>query len=134
MVEVEIKAKACEDQLRGLVQAGQIVFELASAELDPASLPTLDRLAEAAKTCPGMQIEVAGHASSEGSLALNQKLSLERAHSVVAYLVEAGVDATRLQPVGYGASRPVAPNDSNENMAKNRRIEFTVRAKPPEAN
>jgi OOP family OmpA-OmpF porin len=134
MVEVEIKAKACEDQLQNLVTAGQIVFEFASAELAPASLPTLDRLAQAAKTCPGMRIEVAGHASSEGSPVLNQQLSIKRARSVVAYLVEAGVDATQLQPVGYGASRPVAPNDSNENMAKNRRIEFTVRAKPREAN
>lgn len=133
-VQAEIKARACEDQLQGLVKSGQIAFELASAELDPASLPTLDRLAAAAKTCPGMQIEVAGHASSEGSLALNQQLSLKRAHSVVAYLVEAGVDAAQLQPVGYGASRPVAPNDTNENMAKNRRIEFTVRAQPRAAN
>jgi outer membrane protein OmpA-like peptidoglycan-associated protein len=131
---VDIKAKACEDQLQGLVRTGQIAFEFASAELAPASLPTLDRLAQAAKTCPGMQIEVAGHASSEGSAIMNQQLSLKRARSVVTYLVEAGVDAAQLQPVGYGASRPVAPNDGNENMAKNRRIEFTVRADPREAN
>jgi outer membrane protein OmpA-like peptidoglycan-associated protein len=131
---VDMKAKACEDQLQGLVRTGQIAFELASAELDPASLPTLDRLAQAAKTCPGMQIEVAGHASSEGSAIMNQQLSLKRARSVVTYLVEAGVDAAQLQPVGYGASRPVAPNDGNENMAKNRRIEFTVRANPRQAN
>jgi hypothetical protein len=81
-----------------------------------------------------MQIEVAGHASSEGSAIMNQQLSLKRARSVVTYLVEAGVDAAQLQPVGYGASRPVAPNDGNENMAKNRRIEFTVRANPRQAN
>ena len=116
------------------MRTGQIAFEFASAELAPASLPTLDRLAQAAKTCPGMQIEVAGHASSEGSAIMNQQLSLKRARSVVTYLVEAGVDAAQLQPVGYGASRPVAPNDGNENMAKNRRIEFTVRANPREAN
>ena len=90
---VDIKAKACEDQLQGLVRTGQIAFEFASAELDPASLPTLDKLAQAAKTCPGMQIEVGGHASSEGSAIMNQQLSLKRARSVVTYLVEAGVDA-----------------------------------------
>jgi OOP family OmpA-OmpF porin len=39
------------------------------------------------------------------------------------------VESTRLQPVGYGATRPIAPNDTDENMAKNRRIEFTVRPK-----
>jgi outer membrane protein OmpA-like peptidoglycan-associated protein len=82
---VDIKAKACEDQLQGLVRTGQIAFEFASAELAPASLPTLDRLAQAAKTCPGMQIEVAGHASSEGSAIMNQQLSRKRARSVVTY-------------------------------------------------
>ena len=76
-----------------------------------------------------MRIEVSGHASSEGSAELNQQLSVRRAQSVVAYLAKAGVESTRLQPVGYGATRPVAPNDTDENMAKNRRIEFTVRPK-----
>jgi OOP family OmpA-OmpF porin len=128
--QAEIKAKACEDQLQGLVRSGQIAFQYASAVLDPASKPTLDRLAEAAKTCPGLHIEVAGHASREGSPVLNQQLSLKRANSVVAYLVRAGVDAAQLRPVGYGASRPLAPNDTAESMAKNRRIEFTVRADP----
>ena len=76
-----------------------------------------------------MRIEVSGHASSEGSAELNQQLSVRRAQSVVAYLVKAGVDSTQLQPVGYGATRPVAPNDTGENMAKNRRIEFSVKPK-----
>jgi outer membrane protein OmpA-like peptidoglycan-associated protein len=125
----DLRAKACEDKLEGLVTSGRIVFELASAELDSASFTTLDRLAEAAKTCPDMRIEVSGHASSEGSAELNQQLSVRRAQSVVAYLAKAGVESTRLQPVGYGATRPIAPNDTDENMAKNRRIEFTVRPK-----
>ena len=125
----EIRAKACEDRLQGLVNEKQIMFEFASAEIDSQSLPTLAQLAEAAKTCPGMLIEVGGHASSEGSRLANRRLSIRRARSVVAYLIQAGVDATQLHSVGYGTSRPVAPNDSNENMAKNRRIEFTVRPK-----
>ena len=125
----DLRAKACENKLGGLVTTGQIVFNFASAELDSASFATLDRLAEAAKACPDMRIEVSGHASSEGSAESNQQLSVRRAQSVVAYLVKAGVESTRLQPVGYGATRPVAPNDTDENMAKNRRIEFTVRPK-----
>jgi OmpA-OmpF porin, OOP family len=122
-----VRAKACEEQLAGLAKAGQILFRLASAELDGVSFTTLDKLAEAAKSCPGMHIEVGGHASSEGGAEINQQLSFRRAQSVVAYLVSAGVDAAQLEPVGFGATRPIAPNDSNENMAKNRRIEFTVR-------
>jgi outer membrane protein OmpA-like peptidoglycan-associated protein len=123
------KAKACEDNLGSLAKAGSIVFELASAELDSASFTVLDKLAEAVKSCPGMQVEVGGHASAEGSALVNQQLSIRRAQSVVAYLVKAGVDATQLQPVGYGADRPIAPNDTSESMAKNRRIEFIVRPK-----
>jgi OOP family OmpA-OmpF porin len=76
-----------------------------------------------------MHIEVGGHASSEGGAEINQQLSLKRAQSVVTYLARAGVDATQLEPIGFGATRPIAPNDSSENMAKNRRIEFTVRPK-----
>ena len=113
-----VRARACETQLATLARAGQILFRLASAELDRVSFPTLDKLAEAAKSCPGMSIEVGGHTSAEGSADLNQQLSLKRAQSVVAYLVHAGVDATQLEPVGYGASRPVAPNDSRREHGK----------------
>ena len=124
-----VKARVCEDQLVRLAAAGQIIFALSSAELESASFPTLDKLAGAAKTCPGMHIEVSGHASAEGDPDRNQQLSFRRAQSVVTYLVQAGVDATQLEPVGYGSARPVAPNDTSENMAKNRRIEFSVRPK-----
>ena len=124
-----VKAKVCEDQLVRLAAAGQIIFALSSAELESASFPTLDKLADAAKTCPGMHIEVSGHASAEGDPDRNQQLSFRRAQSVVTYLVQAGVDGTQLEPVGYGSARPVAPNDTSENMAKNRRIEFSVRPK-----
>jgi outer membrane protein OmpA-like peptidoglycan-associated protein len=76
-----------------------------------------------------MHIEVGGHASAEGNAEINQQLSLKRAQSVVAYLVQSGVDPAQLESVGFGASRPIAPNHTNENMARNRRIEFTVRPK-----
>ena len=113
--------------MAGHVAKGQILFTVASAELDSLSFPTLDKLADAAKSCPGMLIEVAGFTSAEGGAEYNKQLSLKRAQSVMAYLVNAGVEADQLKSVGYGAERPVAPNDSPENMARNRRIEFTVR-------
>jgi len=123
------RAKDCEDTLRGLATEGRIRFRFASAKLNSTSRETLDKLAAAAKRCPGTHIEVGGHASAEGSGALNRRLSLKRARSVVAYLVEAGVDAGQLEPVGYGATQPVAPNDNSETMARNRRIDFAVRPK-----
>jgi OmpA-OmpF porin, OOP family len=130
----ETRAKACQDRLQELAKEGGITFALGSAELAPTASPTLDKLAAAAKSCPGMVVEVGGHTSSEGSFVINQQLSIRRAQSVVTYLAKAGVDASQLQPVGYGASRPVAPNDTEDDMAKNRRIEFAVRPKLGAAN
>jgi OOP family OmpA-OmpF porin len=126
-ITAEARASACQEVLTRIAQAGQIRFAVGSAELDRASLPTLDHLVDAAKACPGLRIEIAGHASSEGSAAINQQLSNRRAHAVVSYLVKAGVEAKHLEATGYGATRPIAPNDTEENMARNRRIEFVVR-------
>jgi outer membrane protein OmpA-like peptidoglycan-associated protein len=123
----EAKARVCQTSLTSVANAGRILFRLNSADLRAGSFETLNKVAEAAKTCPDLRIEVGGHASSEGSAALNQQLSVRRARTVAAYLVRAGVKASQLRPVGYGTSQPVAPNDSDDNMAKNRRIEFTVR-------
>lgn len=123
------RAKPCEDGLTLAASEGKIQFRLGSADLDAASFATLDRLAQAAKSCPGMLIEVGGHASAEGGAAINRQLSVRRARSVVAYMVRAGVGSDQLEAIGFGTSQPVAPNDSDENMAKNRRIELKVRPK-----
>jgi OOP family OmpA-OmpF porin len=118
---------ACQSNLNRIAHAGQINFGTNSAALDPASFDTLDRLAAAAKVCPGMRIAIEGHTDAEGTSDYNQRLSERRAQAVVSYLVKAGADRKRLEAVGYGFTRPAAPNDTEENMAKNRRIEFSVR-------
>jgi outer membrane protein OmpA-like peptidoglycan-associated protein len=118
---------ACQDTLSRIATAGHILFATDSASLDASSLDTLDRLAVAAKTCPGMRIAIEGHTDAEGSSDYNQRLSVRRAQAVVAYLVKAGADRRQLEAVGYGVSRPAAPNDTPQNMARNRRIEFSVR-------
>jgi OOP family OmpA-OmpF porin len=125
----DVASQPCADALASAVKAGTILFRLGSADLDPSSVPTLDRLARAAQSCPGMRIEVGGHASAEGGEAVNRRLSLRRAQAVVSYLVNAGVDRQRLESAGYGATRPIMPNDTEAHMAKNRRIEFMVRPK-----
>jgi outer membrane protein OmpA-like peptidoglycan-associated protein len=122
-------SQPCADALASALKAGTLLFRLGSAELDPSSGSTLDRLARAAQSCPGMRIEVGGHASAEGGEAVNRRLSLRRAQAVVSYLVRAGVDRQRLESAGYGATQPIMPNDTEAHMAKNRRIEFTVRPK-----
>ena len=118
---------ACQANLTKITNAGHVLFATNSATLDSVSFETLDRLAAAAKTCPGMRIAIEGHTDAEGSAEYNQRLSVRRARAVVAYLVKAGADKKQLEAIGYGPSRPAAPNDTEENMAKNRRIEFSVR-------
>jgi outer membrane protein OmpA-like peptidoglycan-associated protein len=125
----QLKAEACQAKLRTLTTSGHILFPTGSAALDPASFPTLDKLAEAASTCPDLRISIEGHTDTEGTAAFNERLSVQRAQAVVAHLIKAGVKAGNLKAVGFGNRRPAAPNDTPENMAKNRRIEFTVRPK-----
>lgn len=116
----------CQDALN-VAKQGVILFQRASAELDARSNSTLDKVARAAQACPSALIEIGGHTDAEGTPERNQKLSERRAQSIVSYLVKAGVDAGKLTAVGYGQDRPVAPNDTPENRAKNRRIEFSVK-------
>ena len=80
-----------------------------------------------ARNCPTVAIEIGGHTDSEGTPERNQRLSDRRAQSVYDYLTRKGVEAKKLVAVGYGETRPLVPNDSAENRAKNRRIEFTVK-------
>lgn len=122
------EADKCQTAMREVARTGVIRFERASADLDRASHQTLKHLAQAANACPRLNIEIEGHTDAEGTPERNQKLSDRRAKAVSDYLVEAGVDANRLSPVGYGETRPVAPNDTAENRAKNRRIEFSVKS------
>ncbi|MGY4449623.1 outer membrane protein OmpA-like peptidoglycan-associated protein [Bradyrhizobium sp. i1.3.1] len=70
---------------------------------------------------------MAGHTDADGEDSFNQALSEKRAQAVIDYLVKAGLPATRFTPVGYGATQPLAGNDTDEGKAQNRRIEFLVR-------
>ena len=79
-----------------------------------------------------MRVRVEGHTDSKGSDAYNQRLSQRRAEAVVKYLIGKGIDPSRLEAVGFGEGRPIAPNqnpDGSDNptgRAKNRRTEFHV--------
>ena len=73
---------------------------------------------------PNIRLEVQGHTDNVGQAAYNQKLSGQRADSVRAYLVKAGIDPTRLVSKGYGMAQPLVPNNSESNRALNRRVQF----------
>lgn len=76
------------------------------------------------KQFPDVKFNLNGHASIEGSASHNMTLSIDRANSVKAYLVNMGVPAENLETKGYGASQPVATNDNEEGRALNRRVEI----------
>lgn len=72
------------------------------------------------------KVRVEGHTDSTGKAAFNQKLSQSRAEAVVEYLINQGIDPDRLEAVGYGPDKPIAPNNTAKGRAKNRRTEFNI--------
>ncbi len=103
-----------------------IYFAPGSAKLEPSSYPALDEIVKLLKENPTVIVEIQGHTDNTGSLDFNMKLSQKRAEAVKQYLVGHGIEEDRLIAKGYGPTRPVAPNDTPENRAKNRRVEIVV--------
>ena len=103
-----------------------IHFQTDSSELKLISLPLLDEAATVLIDYPGIEMEVQGHTDSDGPDDYNLRLSTERAGAVVNYLIEKGVDGSRLTWVGYGETRPLYPNNSEDEKEANRRVEFHI--------
>lgn len=97
------------------------------------SFPVLEEVSQVLKTHPEIQLVlIEGHTDSRAGETYNLDLSKRRAASVRTYLEEAGVEPERLCSQGFGQSRPVAENDNDEGMARNRRVEFTILPPPDE--
>jgi outer membrane protein OmpA-like peptidoglycan-associated protein/Tol biopolymer transport system component len=103
-----------------------IFFNTASYELLPASNAELDKLARLLKGNPTLRIELGGHTDNVGADDANMKLSDQRANAVRDHLVTKGIDASRITAKGYGETKPVASNETEEGRAENRRTEVTV--------
>jgi OOP family OmpA-OmpF porin len=101
-----------------------LYFDTDEAEIKARGYAILQEVVEVLERNPGVRVEIAGHTDSRGSDGYNQLLSERRAQAVRDFLVEAGIDADRLTARGYGESRPAVPNTSDENMAKNRRVQL----------
>jgi OmpA-OmpF porin, OOP family len=106
-----------------------IHFDSDSAKLRPDSKPALEAVLGLINNHPGSRWAIAGHTDNQGNSAHNQVLSQNRAISVVAWLKAHGVDASRLVPQGFGASRPVADNATANGRALNRRVEIATAPK-----
>lgn len=103
-----------------------ILFETGKAILTASSYEELNRLYEILQENPLMRIEISGHTDNTGSLALNLKLSEERARAVVEYLVQKGTERERLEFKGFGPGQPVADNSTAAGRTQNRRVEFKI--------
>ena len=115
----------CEEELSRLLEAARIEFTPGSVVLNVASGPVLDLAARAAGDCPGT-LRVEGHTDDTGNPAFNDQLSLRRAEAVRAAMIQRGVAADRLIAAGFGQSRPIGDNASEEGRARNRRIEIRI--------
>ncbi|HXY47828.1 MAG TPA: OmpA family protein [Terriglobales bacterium] len=104
-----------------------INFDTGSAQIPEYSKPFLNKAAEVIKTGPqAMVIEIDGHTDNTGDAAANLALSQQRAEAVLGYLVQQGVPASQLTAKGFGDTRPVVSNDTEEGRFRNRRIEFSA--------
>ena len=101
-------------------------FETGSATLTASSDRQLSALAAVMKAYGGVEINVAGHTDNVGDAATNKKLSADRAASVRQSLVSKGIPEARITAEGLGADKPIAPNDTEDGRAKNRRVELVV--------
>jgi outer membrane protein OmpA-like peptidoglycan-associated protein len=117
----------CQVAMARVLESRQIRFRLASAELDPDSVPLLDELHRLSVRCPQARIRVDGHTDAQGDAAANLRLSQRRAEAVVAALVKRGLPAARLQAQGHGEDRLVDPGSTPDAHERNRRIEFHLK-------
>jgi outer membrane protein OmpA-like peptidoglycan-associated protein len=121
----------CPDELPAKVKEFSgtiegIAFDFNKDTIRPSSTPTLDRAVETLKEYPDIKVKIIGHTDDVGSHEFNVDLSRRRAEAVRDYLIKGGVEPVRVTTEGRGPAEPVAPNDSEENRAKNRRIEFQI--------
>jgi outer membrane protein OmpA-like peptidoglycan-associated protein len=110
-----------------------ISFDTGKATLKPDTRVTLGKLAGILLMIPELNIRIEGHTDSTGQAATNVKLSTERARNVFGLLREQGIDESRMAFEGYGSTSPIAPNETTDGRAKNRRVEIIVAEGPIQA-
>jgi outer membrane protein OmpA-like peptidoglycan-associated protein len=110
-----------------VVRLNNIFFESGKATLKPESFEELDRVVKLLTDNPTMEIDLAGHTDNVGTDEANQQLSDDRSKAVYDYLTSKGILASRLSTKGYGETKPIDTNDTEDGRSKNRRVEFTIR-------
>lgn len=121
----EISANIMLDSLK---QNGSIAlhinFETGKSSIKAESLPLIDQLAEMLTNDPSIKISIEGHTDNTGTPAVNMTLSQDRSKAVMTALIAKGIDKTRLSSKGWGQTKPIADNSTDDGKAMNRRVEI----------
>ncbi|MGP0173547.1 OmpA family protein [Pseudomonas sp. NCHU5208] len=124
-LEEQMVSLAASETDRGLVMTlGDMLFDAGRAELQPAANRTLLKLVQFLQINPQRRVRIEGYTDNTGSVEENLELSRARAQAVADLLIDLGIDAKRIQVVGYGVDFPVAENASARGRAQNRRVEI----------
>lgn len=124
--QVEQRLADLDDEPQKLTLSGAVLFEIGESDLMPLAERKLQPVAEALKQQEDAEFVIEGHTDSTGSVALNDRLSQERAEAVKDFLVQQGVPEDRIRAVGRGQHQPIASNASPDGRAMNRRVEIIM--------
>jgi len=100
-------------------------FDFGKSTIRPSSFPSLDKVAELLIS-KNFSLKLAGHTDNVGSDAVNLKISKSRAEAIRTYLINKGVNGSRVEATGYGKTQPIASNSTEQGRQQNRRVEFTL--------
>ena len=120
------KKEELKNKIANLFKLENIEFNVNKSTLTQKGQNTVNKLAAILDEYTSVNIEIAGHTDSDGSATYNQKLSQSRVDTVKSKLVGKGINASRLTAKGYGETKPLVPNTTRANKAKNRRVEINI--------
>ncbi len=124
--KVEVKEEVVVYKTPDMVMQEDIYFEFDKSTLSPAAQDNLLRKAEWLRENPAATVTIEGHCDERGTNEYNLALGDRRAESAKAFLIDLGIDPSRLTTISYGEERPVDPRNAEEAWAKNRRDHFVA--------
>jgi outer membrane protein OmpA-like peptidoglycan-associated protein len=128
---LSVEGRKLETDLTQFLAGKTIRFDASSDVILPDGKAVLDQIVRILAAAPAVAVDITGHTDFEGDPNFNLNLSKRRAEAVKLYLVSKGIKAERLEAEGFGGTKPIAPNDTPENKARNRRIEFHASGRVP---